>query len=772
MGIIEFAQSLLPSKPAAPTAPGNTSNTTIAAAETETQKAAAQTSNSTPQVAPQGSRKQKQFEREYSQTSTSTSSSSSSSSSSSRNVLQEVAKENKPTQTVTEAMRDNSIDMEERAEAVKEVNRIAQQNGAPTIEGLKEAANEYNRQQFRENLIFGNLYTTVETVVKNPDGSVNLQDNIFKQFEEYDAADGSGDYRRAKAVAAAVEVPSYFAGGFVTGGAAKAVSTGINKIGATKIGGKVVDFATTPILKPASIVNPATNPKVAAVVEATTTPTAAAVNIAGGLYLVDAGSRIAAQPTTEKKLEQAGAILLKEIPAGALGAITGYKAVDRAAGSLYTLGKKELPYDKVVAPGIPLGDYKPAQLQASFEQNRLIPEPYKFARAENPKNYRGSVSLNPDATDYLEAWHATANGQYFGKRVTITEGSSEVSGLWTAPKVVENFLGTSESVTPKPSLFVRSFGRSPESKALNIRGDPKLKFLDWDEAAKDAGKTLREVKSNPELRKEVGDAYINKNTEFGELISPSLKNEYEAVLKPGTELKRLRRKYYTKSPSGKVIPIDEYKVTNRPSALEKAAKAKGMELGERLAKRMDRLESKPAKIKTASSEYRTRTPETVPAFSYSRVRVESVKVPDSSRIRVESVKVPDYSSPKSSSRSAVSRVSESVSRSAKSTSSSSISSQKASSNKLISSGYSGYKPNIAEYPGYSRKKEERKSDLDIYLVARRGRVDRLSIVDPAEMLGRGSLTDRTRPDRVFSREVMYITDGQIGTKKPKGRVKK
>lgn len=647
--------------------------------------------------------------------------------------------------------------------------------GKTITPGLRELAEEEQKQAHRENLIYGNFYTFWETVLKNPDGSWNLggpmQDNLFEQLAEWDAYDGSGEYRKAKSIAAAVELPTYLIGGGLAGGAAKAAQIGITKFGATKVGGKIVDVATRPILKPASI----TNPKLNAVLEITTTPTALAVNTGTVAYGVDVGSRIAAQPTTEKRLEQAAAIALKEIPFGAAGAIKGFTATEKIADKLSTIGKTEIPYKEIVAPGIPLGDYKPAQLQKSFEQNRLIPEPYKIARSENPRNYRGSVSLNPDRTDFIEAFHATGSGQYFGKRVTVAEGSSEVSGLWTAPKAVEHFLGDLDNTSPRFAILAREFGRTPQSKILDIRAEPKIKFLDWDKAAREAGYSRGQVMRNPELRKEVGDAYIEKYTEFGEAISPSLKNEYEAVFKPGTELKRLRRKYYTRAPSGKVIPIDEYKVANKPNALS-------------------RLEAKQEKaIKTTDKDYDTATFKALssssksspnrpqlPAFSaYRPARVEAVKIPSYTKMSGNSSIKTQLPASFSSSIPSESRAASPLSSRLSSTGPSSVKkgASSAISNKTGKSSatpysYSGYKPGIA-YPGDIRKKKEpRAKEPEYYTAARVGRIDRLSIVDPAEMIGRGSLTDRSRPDRVFSREVLYITDGQIGTKKPKGRIRK
>lgn len=644
--------------------------------------------------------------------------------------------------------------------------------GTTSTPGLREAAIEEQKVANREDLVIGNFYTAGETLFTNPTGSINLQDNIFEQLDDWDAYDGSGDYRKAKSIAAAVELPTYFISGGLAGGGAKAAQIGINKLGATKVGGKIVDVATRPIVKPASI----TNPKLTAVLEITTTPTALAVNAGTVAYGVDVGSRIAAQPTTEKRLEQAAAIALKEIPSGAIGAIKGFTATEKIADKLSTIGKTEIPYKEIVAPGIPLGDYKPAQLQKSFEQNRLIPEPYKIARSENPRNYRGSVSLNLDRTDFIEAFHATGSGQYFGKRVTVAEGSSEVSGLWTAPKAVEHFLGDLDNTSPRFAILAREFGRAPQSKILDIRADPKIKFLDWDKAAREAGYSRGQVMRDPELRKEVGDAYIEKYTEFGEAISPSLKNEYEAVFKPGTELKRLRRKYYTRAPSGKVIPIDEYKVANKPNALSRL-EAKQEKAIKTTDKDYDTATFKA--LSSSSSKSRTDRPQ-LPAFSaYRPARVEAVKIPSYTKTSGNSSIKTQLPASFSSSIPSESRAPPPLSSRLLSAGPSSVKkgASSAISNKTGKSSatpysYSGYKPGIA-YPGDVRKKKEpRAKEPEYYTAARVGRIDRLSIVDPAEMIGRGSLTDRSRPDRVFSREVLYIADGQIGTKKPKGRIRK
>lgn len=707
------------------------------------------------------------------------------------------------------------------------------------------SANQKSRQEerikilenARDDLVIGNLWTTIESLIWNPDGSFNFRDNLFEQIGDYDEADNSGNYRAQKAISAAVEIPSYFIGGGVIGSGTKIVQIGINKLGATKIGGKIVDVATTPIVNPASIVNPITKvtsgtnealdialkrvetpsisagiskiaspqaviadimgakkgvnaidnfakTKLPAIIEATTTPTAAAVNIGTVVYGADVASRIASQPTTEKKIEQAAAIALKEIPFGAVGAITGYGAVDRMAAKLSTIGKTEIPFDKIGVKGIPLGDYTTKSLQTSFEQNKLIPEPFKIARTENPYYPKTSASLNPDATNYIEAWHATGNGQYFGKHLTVGKSESELSGIYTAPKLVSHFLGES-SYTPKPSLFVREFGRSPESKAINFRVAPKVKILDWSKAARDAGKNPDEVLRDPDLRKKVGDAYIARYSNLGDITAPMMKKEYEAIITPGSEFRRLRRKYYT-TYEGRVIPIEEYKLSFH-SQIERSAKEKGTALGEALANKLSsRLEFKQEKITapkikstSVSSSYRGKTkPPQVPAYSsYHPANFETVKLPHSYTV---SHKLPsEYKltpasslSPISSSVSYVASSVSSLTSSIKKPTSSSIS-KKAGKATSISYNYGGYKPSIIS-PGYSKKKEETKGkDPAYYKALRTGRIDHLSIKDPLEFFGTGkSMTNRTRPDRVFSKELLYITEGQIGTKKPKGRKRK
>lgn len=655
--------------------------------------------------------------------------------------------------------------------------------GKTITPGLRELAEEEQKQAHRENLIYGNFYTFWETVLKNPDGSWNLggpmQDNLFEQLAEWDAYDGSGEYRKAKSIAAAVELPTYLIGGGLAGGAAKAAQIGITKFGATKVGGKIVDVATRPIIKPASIVNPATHPKIAAVIEGVTTPTAAAINIGSVSYAVDIGSRIAEQPTTDLKIQQALNIAIKEVPFGIAGASKAYDIASRLQSRAATKNLEYIPPGDISVDGIPVGFTSSETLPTAFKENTLIPAPYRVfgtdpVSAELGKGiYPRNAKLNPKNSDFVEVWHATPTGEKFGKEFTIAPSMSEYDGLYAAP-VLERYFLKDFGQSPRPSFFVSKFGRTTGESipsAINLRV-PGVRLIDWQKVAKDVNQPLSRVMLNTNLNERAANKFLETKADKGYLYLPLTKDEYEGVIPVGSRFVQLPTRYYTKGTSGRRIPIKEYKFEGLD------VNTKPVKIPE-VKTETPKTSEKVKLLKTSSYRKKDDRPQ-LPAFSaYRPARVEAVKIPSYTKTSGNSSIKTQLPASFSSSLPSDSRVASPLSSRLSSAGPSSVKkgASSAISNKTGKSSatpysYSGYKPGIA-YPGDIRKKKEpRAKEPEYYTAARVGRIDRLSIVDPAEMIGRGSLTDRSRPDRVFSREVLYITDGQIGTKKPKGRIRK
>lgn len=651
-------------------------------------------------------------------------------------------------QSVTPTRPPNYVSIEQRRE-------FFDASGGLRLDGAKDARQLFETQTdkaIKQDPIMGNIGTTVQTLFFDPVGRPNLRNNLFKQIEVYDKYDGSGDMRRQAAIGAAIEIPSYLIGGGVAGVGTRVAQTALTKIGATKLGGAAVRAATTPISKTVEI-----------------TPAAAAANTITSVYLADTGYRIFSQPTTEGKISTAANVALKEIPAGAVGAVTGYRATAKFIDGLKTLGKTEIPAERVTAPGIPLGNFNEAQLAESFNKNILSPQPNKFARAtsEIGKDTAETVSakLNP-SDDVIELYHATASGSNFGKKFTVKESESEFGGLFTAPKGISYFLGDSvNEVKVSPAFFIRDFRPAESPALLNIKSRG-VKPVDWQKAADSVGRSVQQVKNNPRVRKTAVDNFLvsAESQNPGYAYMPMIKREYEAVIPQGTQLKRTRSRYYTRINNTRV-PIYEYEPV-------------GFTAGRETATRPRRLSSSSsAELRSSSRNY---VPAGSPVSLYSgSTRSSSAggksSIRDSFLAQLSEI---SRDSPQKTTKTAYTATQTNYNSPVKTTTRgnslySNITANKATPQKItpIDTNYLSRKSNQL-IKRQKKPTDERKETEKLYSAVRTGRIDHLSIKDPLEFYGTGkSITDRKRPDRVLNKQALYFVDNAISTRRPTGRRK-
>lgn len=650
-------------------------------------------------------------------------------------------------QTVTQTRPTNYVSIQQQQD-------FYDASGGLKLEGGMDARQTMDAQvdkAIKGDPIVGNIYSTAQTLLTDPVGRPNLTNNLFEQFEAYDKYDGSGDQRKTAAALAAIEIPSYIVGGGAAGVGTRVVQQGLTKLSSTKIGGAVVKAATTPISKNAPI-----------------SPAALTANSISGIYLGDTAVRILSQPTAEEKISTAGNILLKEIPAGAFGAIGGYKATAKFVNGLNTFGKTEIPAEKIKAPGIPLGNFNEAQLKNSFEKNILSPQPYKFARADNDigKDTASTVSakLN-NLDDAVELYHVTAGGQNFGKKFTVRDSESEFGGLFAAPKAVEHFFyGSTDDIKVTPSFFIREFSPAESPAILNIKSRG-VKPVDWQKASDSVGRSVRQVKRDPELRKTAVDNFLisseSKNPGFAYM--PMIKKEYEAVIPQGTEFKRLPIRYFTRIKNTRV-PIYEYERVGFTPTSTNTRNTRGGS-------------SSSSYGRTSSRNYvPAGSPVSLYSGSRSSTRTTSRDYNLNSRLNESLNK---FNSPALTPASFTFSFNNAVLGSTEGTTAkktglyNNITQQKATPQKInpLKSNPLFRQSN----PIIKRQKkaaDERKETEKIYSAVRTGRIDHLSIKDPLEFYGTGkSITDRTRPDRVLRKQALYFVDNAISTKRPTGRRK-
>lgn len=593
------------------------------------------------------------------------------------------------------------------------------------------------------------VVNTAETIFVKPDGTPNLKNNIFEQIDAYNAYDNSGTQRKETAIATAVTIPTLLLGGGVAGASTRIGQAALSRAGATKFGAPIVNKLTTPVSQKVQL-----------------TPATIAANAApAGFIAADVGY-IASQPTNDAKINAAAEIASYSL-VGSLGAVKGYKLAAAAGNKLKTLGKTEIPAEKVTTAGIPLGNFNEAQLTRSFEKNILSPQPYKFARAntEIGKDTASTLSAKLNKIeDATELYHATANGQYFGKRFTVQDSKSEFGGLFVAPKGISYFLGESvNDIKVTPSLFIRDF-RPAESPALLNLKSAGVKPVDWQKAADSVGRSVAEVKTNKALRKEAVDNFLiaAESKSPGHAYMPMIKKEYEAVIPQGVQFKRGKTRYYTKINNTR-IPIYEFepvgfnpKKAGAPASISTRAGSSSYSSGRRTNSR---------EYVSVASPY-SGSLGTKASYSSSKVTNprEYATVPPSSYSVNPSTKT---ASP-SAFTSAVKGTSYNKLRLYNN-----IAQTKATPQKITPTD-TNYLSRQSNQIIKRQKKtaDERKETEKLYSAVRTGRIDHLSIKDPLEFYGTGkSITDRKRPDRILRKQLLYFVDNAIQTKRPTGRRK-
>lgn len=670
--------------------------------------------------------------------------------------------------------------------------------------------------------IIGNIYSTVQTVFTDPVGRPNLTNNIFEQFDAYDRYDGSGDQRKTAAVLAAVEIPSYIIGGGAAGVGTKVVQNTLTKLGTSKIGAEVVRAASSPILANEfieniyvpdvafklynrindlelpfpikKIINKA-NPldiqistrKIASSIAPATSPYVLGANALAFGYYADIVNRIRSQQSPEGKISTAANIALKELPFGAFGSVKGYMAANLVGSSIKTRGASYVSPEKIIAPGIPLGNYNEKQLTESFEKNILIPQPFKFAQVTNDigTNTASSVTarLNSKNEPFTELYHTTGYGEYFGKNIVVRDSDSEYGGIFVAPKAIDYFLRGTDKQIIKPSFFITNFKLPYNPNIINFRSKG-VKSVNWEKVARDSGLSIKEVRDgSPEIQKNAVDKFLKSEAEInpGFAYMPIDKYEYEAVLPQGLKFKRLPIRYYTKINNIR-IPIKEYElidVNKGKKSVTPTGNIPSFSAEPRSPSRKSGFNT-PLYFDTPRSSSRNYVSAGSPVSLYSgSTRSSSAggksSIRDSFTAQLSEI---SRDSPQKTTKTAYTTTQTNYNSPVKTTTRgnslySNITANKATPQKItpIDTNYLSRKSNQL-IKRQKKPTDERKETEKLYSAVRTGRIDHLSIKDPLEFYGTGkSITNRNRPDRVLNKQALYFVDNAITTRRPTGRRK-
>ena len=524
------------------------------------------------------------------------------------------------------------------------------------------------------------------------------------------------------------------------------------------------------------------------------TPGAAVMNTLQIAYLGDAGYRIA---TSDDKLKTAAQVAV-EIPVGFLGAKYGMQAIDKASSYLATRGRQFIPIEKIgYAEGIPLGKgMTDKTLEASFELNTPIPKPYRFGRTEKqnqptpkqakitPSNkYDPDTGINYEVAFPNQVWHATPQGERLGSKIIVGDSTSELPGIYTSEVGVGYYLHLEQKNNIKPALLIQKSNPSYTPKFATFR--------------------VAGIESIPVKGRVSQAQYLRDRANPVKAYAPNMKEEYEALLPPGANFVRTGKGYYTVI-NGNRVPIDEY-APNLDASIEymqlramdakynlnlstsKKISATELYANKNLRNGVDKSKFRVYKPSKAYSSYGKASGKQLPlggtSYAGSKAIRSLSKIGSSGNYAITSVgafsdfTISSFGKPTSSGKSTGgSSTSRPKTPSTPNVPSMpnvpSISIPTGTNKPIIPSILSPGKSGRKETPLKRKREDKRGIDIDYYSAARRGRIDHLSIVDPLEFLGKGSLTNRKRADMTLYKQKLYLVDNEISLTKPEGRRRK
>ena len=468
-------------------------------------------------------------------------------------VIIRTTSENKPNRTVTEAMRENMPKVDYSA---------PKQSDYTPIKQTSNATKTTNKPIYNVPII-GDAILTAESIIWNPDGSLNTDGGLFyshpgtlTQAEKYNIYDGSGKERQTAGANTIINlVGSAFlpgAGGAVLKGGqiglrelGKAAGTAATKeaverglkdsalIGLNRFG----NFATKPLVKTNS-----------GLVRAATTPATIPINAASGVVLADA-TKDTVEKTTQYGLG-IGALTAAgyglSFGVGGATAHQAQKIVNKADDAIRTKGLVEIRQqpgidtNRVIyrpvftSEGLPLGKGQTVKtVEQSFRENRLIPMPYESTfrgEGDNALNelYHTVSAKLPGKDDSIQAWHATPSD--IQGDIVVKGSKSEFPGLYVSPRPLSYFSKVEQWSNPHFSLmpFVTQYRAAVSPSFVHISMPKDTQFT-----------------KNPA-----------KQTDKPQLHAPLLKEEYEAIILPGTQLRATETRYAI-DVNGRKIPVRE-----------------------------------------------------------------------------------------------------------------------------------------------------------------------------------------------------------------------
>lgn len=247
------------------------------------------------------------------------------------------------------------------------------------------------------------------------------------------------------------------------------------------------------------------------------------------LYSASKGFEIYQTPGAMGKGFVVGKATTTEIIPTIAGSYAGFKGAGKITGYVRTFGKTYIPPEKIIAPEIFKGQTFPT-IKRGQTAGQLKKEFYQ------PVQEIGEIGNKPRMF--------TATPTTFAKKTTVLKGSSELPGLYGAPRANPYFATTNQ----KYKIFgVGNIFESNNPTLLRTNLN-KLKYV---------GGVSSKTKST--ISKTQAKTFLKTKAKEGTAYIPFIKTEKEAILTEGTKIIRTNSKFYTIY-EGERAPIYQYNI--------------------------------------------------------------------------------------------------------------------------------------------------------------------------------------------------------------------
>lgn len=234
------------------------------------------------------------------------------------------------------------------------------------------------------------------------------------------------------------------------------------------------------------------------------------------------------------------AVEVKDLALLGVGTRAGIKAYDVGSDLRRTFGSARVATEDIVAPEFFKGQKYPkirgGQTAGQLKQEFYNPVTAIREQAGIPRMF-------------------TASPATFKKTTTAGAGSSELPGLYGAPRLSATFLKVQSERKFKPFGFTGIFATS-EPTALRT----ELSGLGFVPGTRGRQRNLRPLDNQLRM-------FFKDQAELGKAYIPFIKTEKEAILTAGSEIKVYQSKYFFKF-KGRRVPIFEAKTTGEAGVKE------------------------------------------------------------------------------------------------------------------------------------------------------------------------------------------------------------